>query len=122
MAEMKNSEIASKVEELFKEIHNLVNEAQKSGAKIGVVACFSNETEKITECGMLLVGPSNACEEALSEIIFRRPVLAKRATARAIAKKICNLEFFEEETENSNDKFDKAADEISNIIKGLKED
>ena len=74
-------------------------------------------------CALQLLGVCGVkLTEALSEIIFRRPVLAKRATARAIAKKICNLEFFEEETENSNDKFDKAADEISNIIKGLKED
>ena len=126
MAENKKSELTTKLVELFKEIYSLVNEAKKNGVEVGVVACFSNKVEDGIEGSMMMSGSEDNCSIALSEIVIREPKLIKRAVAVALVKQALGLKPDEEETEgdnkDSNDKFDKAADEIANIIKGLKED
>lgn len=126
MAENKKSELTTKLGELFKEIYSLVNEAKKNGAEVGVVACFSNEVEDGIEGSTMMSGSEDNCSLALSEIVIREPKLVKRAAAVALVKQALGLKRDEEETEgennDSNDKFAKAADEIANIIKGLKED
>ena len=126
MAENKKSELTTKLGELFKEIYSLVNEAKKNGAEVGVVACFSNKVEDGIECYSMISGSEDNCSLALSEIVIREPELFKRAAAKALVKQALGLKPDEEETEgennDSNDKFAKAADEIANIIKGLKED
>lgn len=126
MAENKKSELTTKLVELFKEIYSLVNEAKKNGAEVGVVACFSNKVEDGIEGTMMMNGSKVDCSIALSEIVLREPELIKRAAALALVKKALGLKPDEEETKgennDSNDKFAKAADEIANIIKGLKED
>ena len=126
MAENKKSELTTKLGELFKEIYSLVNEAKKNGVEVGVVACFSNKVEDGIEGSMMMSGSKDNCSIALSEIVIREPELIKRAVAVALVKQALGLKPDEEETEgdnkDSNDKFDKAADEIANIIKGLKED
>lgn len=126
MAENKKSELTTKLVELFKEIYSLVNEAKKNGAEVGVVACFSNKVEDGIEGSMMMNGSEDNCSLALSEIVIREPKLIKRAVVGALVKQALGLKPDEEETEgenkDSNDKFAKAADEIANIIKGLKED
>lgn len=126
MAENKKSELTTKLGELFKEIYSLVNEAKKNGAEVGVVACFSNKVEDGIEGSMMMNGSEDNCSLALSEIVIREPKLIKRAVVGALVKQALGLKPDEEETEgenkDSNDKFAKAADEIANIIKGLKED
>ena len=126
MAENKKSELTTKLVELFKEIYSLVNEAKKNGVEVGVVACFSNKVEDGIEGSMMMSGSKDNCSIALSEIVIREPELIKRAVAVALVKQALGLKPDEEETEgdnkDSNDKFDKAADEIASIIKGLKED
>lgn len=126
MAENKKSELTTKLGELFKEIYSLVNEAKKNGAEVGVVACFSNKVEDCIEGSTMVSGSEDNCSLALSEIVIREPELVKRAAARALVKQALGIKPDEEETEgennDSNDKFAKAADEIANIIKGLKED
>ena len=126
MAENKKSELTTKLGELFKEIHNLVNEARKNGAEVGVVACFSNKVEDGIEGSTMISGSKDNCSLALSEIVIREPKLIKGAVVGALVKQALGLKPDEEETEgennDGNDKFAKAADEISNIIKGLKED
>ena len=126
MAENKKSELTTKLGELFKEIYSLVNEANKNGAEVGVVACFSNKVEDGIEGSTMLNGSKDNCSLALSEIVLREPELIKSAAVKALVKKALCLKPDEEETEgennDSNDKFAKAADEIANIIKGLKED
>lgn len=126
MAENKKSELTTKLVELFKEIYSLVNEAKKNGAEVGVVACFSNKVEDGIEGSMMMNGSEDNCSLALSEIVIREPKLIKRAVVGALVKQALGFKPDEEETEgenkDSNDKFAKAADEIANIIKGLKED
>ena len=126
MAENKKSELTTKLVELFNEIYSLINEAKKNGAEVGVVACFSNKVEDGIEGSMMMNGSKSNCSLALSELVRREPELIKRAVTAALVKQAFGLKPDEEETggenKDSNDKFDKAADEISNIIKGLKED
>ena len=126
MAENKKSELATKLGELFKEIYSLVNEAKKNGAEVGVVACFSNKAEDGIEGSSMISGSKYNCSLALSEVVRREFELIKTALTVALVKQALGLKPNEEETEgennDSNDKFAKAADEISNIIKGLKED
>ena len=126
MAKNEKSELATKLGELFKEIYSLVNEANKNGAEVGVVACFSNKMEDCIEGSMMMSGSNVNCSIALSEVVFREPKLIKRAVVGALVKQALDLKPSEEEevkTETENvDKFDKAADEIASIIKGLKED
>lgn len=126
MAENKKSELTTKLGELFKEIYSLVNEAKKNGAEVGVVACFSNKVEDGIEGFLMMNGSDVNCSLALSEVVIREPKLIKRAVVGALVKQALGLKPDEEETEgennDSNDKFAKAADEIANIIKGLKED
>ena len=126
MAENKKSELTTKLGELFKEIYSLVNEAKKNGAEVGVVACFSNKAEDGIEGSSMISGSKYNCSLALSEVVRREPELIKTALAAALVKQALGLKPDEEETEgennDSNDKFAKAADEIANIIKGLKED
>ena len=112
--------------ELFKEIYSLVNEAKKNGAEVGVVACFLNKVEGCIEGSTMISGSKSNCSLALSELVRIEPELIKSAAVKALVKKALCLKPDEEETEgennDSNDKFAKAADEIANIIKGLKED
>ena len=126
MAENKKSELATKLGELFKEIYSLVNEAKKNGAEVGVVACFSNKAEDGIEGSSMISGSKYNCSLALSEVVRREPELIKTALTVALVKQALCLKPDEEETEgennDSNDKFAKAADEIANIIKSLKED
>ena len=126
MAKNEKSELASKVEELFKELYNLIDEAKKSGAKVGLVACFSNIEENCLEGEIMVKGDDLACMHALSEVVHKYPELVKKATSMALLRRVLDIKPSEEEevkTETeSNDKFDKAADEIASIIKGLKED
>lgn len=126
MAKNEKSELATKLVELFKEIYSLVNEAKKNGAEVGVVACFSNKMEDCIEGSMMMNGSKDNCSLALSEVVSKGPELIKSAVIMALAKQALGLKPDKEETEgennDSNDKFAKAADEIANIIKGLKED
>ena len=126
MAKNEKSELASKVEELFKELYNLIDEAKKSGAKVGLVACFSNVDEKWLEGDIMVKGDNLACMHALSEVVHKYPELVKNATSMALLRRVLDIKPSEEEeikTETENvDKFDMAADEIASIIKGLKED
>ena len=126
MAENKKSELTTKLGELFKEIYSLVNEAKKNGAEVGVVACFSNKAEDGIESSSMINGSKYNCSLALSEVVRIEPELIKTALTVALVKQALGLKPNEEETEgennDSNDKFAKAADEIANIIKGLKED
>ena len=125
MAENKKSELTTKLGELFKEIYSLVNEAKKNGAEVGVVACFSNKVGDGIEGSTMVNGSNDNCSLALSEIVIREPELVKRATSMALLRRVLDIKPSEEEVKTetkSNDKFDKAADEIASIIKGLKED
>ena len=126
MAKNEKSELASKVEELFKELYNLIDEAKKNGSKVGLVACFSNVEENCLEGEIMVKGDDLACMHALSEVVHKYPDLVKKATSMALLRRVLDINPSEEEevkTEaESNDKFDKAADEIASIIKGLKED
>lgn len=126
MAEMKKSELATKLGELFNEIYDLVNEAKKNGAEVGVVVCFSNKAEDGIEGGVMMNGSKSNCSFALSEVVRREPELIKRAVAKAFIKQVLDIKPEDEETEgeneDGNDKFAKAASYIADIIKGLKED
>ncbi len=135
MAKNEKSELASKVEELFKELYDLMVEAKKNGAKVGLVACFTNVEEDGVEGEVMVKGSNLACTHALSEVARRYPEFVKRATAMAFLQRALDIKPSEEEdvakakaeaevkTETENvDKFDKAASEIANIIKGLMED
>ena len=126
MAKNEKSELASKVEELFKELYNLIDEAKKNGAKVGLVACFSSVGENCLEGEIMVKGDDLACMHALSEVVNKYPELVKKATSMALLRRVLDIKPSEEEevkTETENvDKFDKAADEIASIIKGLKED
>lgn len=126
MAKNEKSELASKVEELFKELYNLIDEAKKNGAKVGLVACFSNVDENCLEGEIMVKGDDFACTHALSEVVNKYPELVKKAVSTAFLRRVLDIKPSEEEevkTETENvDKFDKAADEIASIIKGLKED
>ena len=122
MAKNEKSELASKVEELFKELYNLIDEAKKNGAKVGLVACFSNVDEKWLEGDIMVKGDNLACMHALSEVVHKYPELVKNATSMALLRRVLDIKPSEEEeikTETENvDKFDMAADEIASIIKG----
>ena len=126
MAKNEKSELTSKVEELFKELYNLIDEAKKNGAKVGLVACFSNVDENCLEGEIMVKGDDLACMHTLSEVVSKYPELVKKATSMALLRRVLDIKPSEEEevkTETeSDDKFDKAADEIASIIKGLKED
>lgn len=126
MAKNEKSELASKVEELFKELYNLIDEAKKNGAKVGLVTCFSNVDENCLEGEIMVKGDNLACMHALSEVVNKYPELVEKAIDMAFLRRVLDIKPSEEEevkTETENvDKFDKAADEIASIIKGLKED
>lgn len=124
MAEIKRTELASRIGELTKQMYDLINEANKNGEKAGLVLSFVNEVGDVTEHTRTVVGKHSSCAIALAEIINGDKSLAKDAAMRAFVMKFMDVkpEEVEDHSEDDDNKFDKAAEQISDIIKGLKED